>query len=102
MSNLCAGYVMLDQYDKAIDYCDRVLAEKENHWRALSNRALAYIHVDRFDEAAADLALAESIAPSARTVRLVRSMLLDKTDPVAPSIVIDDRRAPDDDEALQP
>jgi len=99
MSNLCAGYIMLEQYEIGLSYCDQVLAENEQHWRSYSNRALAYLKLGRFEETEADLQNAEAIAPNARTVKVVRSMLLDATNPVAPLIVIDDRRqAADDDE----
>jgi len=98
MSNLCAGYIMLEQMDQALEYCDRVLEEDDGYWRGYSNRALAYVMLDRLEEAEQDLQKAEALAPQARTVRIVREMLRDKTDPVAPSIVIDDRRNPEDDE----
>jgi tetratricopeptide (TPR) repeat protein len=98
MSNLCAGYIMLEQLETAISYCDQVLEQNDQHWRAYSNRALAYTKLGRFEEAETDLQKAEELAPSARTVKIVRSMLLDATDPVAPHIVIDDRRQPADDD----
>ena len=99
MSNLCAGYIMLEHYAIALSYCDQVLAENEQHWRSYSNRALAYLKLGRFEDTEADLQKAEAIAPNARTVKVVRSMLLDATNPVAPLIIIDDRRqAADDDE----
>jgi hypothetical protein len=75
-----------------------VLEENDRYWRAYSNRALVFIMLDRLEEAEQDLQKAEAIAPQARNVKIVRSMLRDKTDPVAPSIVIDDRRNPQDDE----
>ena len=99
MSNLCAGYIMLEQYEIGVSYCDEVLARNDQHWRSYSNRALAYLKLGRLEETEADLQKAEAIAPNARTVKVVRSMLLDATNPVAPLIVIDDRRqAADDDE----
>ena len=49
----------------------------------------------RYDEADKALQRAEAIAPNARKVQTVRAMLRDKTDPVAPSVIIDDRRHPD-------
>lgn len=97
-SNACAGYVMLDDPASALPYCDKALDINARHWRALTNRALAYLKLGRFDESALDLRQAEEIAPSARSVKLVRAMFLDATDPVAPHVVVDDRRkAPDDD-----
>lgn len=97
LSNLCAGYILLDQLDTALDYCDRVLEETDRHWRALSNRALIYVKLGRYAEAEADLERAEAIAPKARPVRSVRAMLQDATDPVAPTVIIDDRREPNAD-----
>jgi len=98
LSNLCAGYIMLEQLETALPYCDQVLEQNDTYWRAYSNRALAYIKLGRFEEAELDLQKAEAIAVNARTVKIVRSMLLDATDPVAPQVVIDDRRQPTDDD----
>jgi len=94
MSNLCAGYVMLDDLDAALEYCDRVIEENDNRWKAFSNRALIYVKMQRYEEAELDLQRGEAIAPNARTLRAVRAMLLDAIEPVAPNIVIDDRRQP--------
>lgn len=91
-ANLCAGYVMLAQYETALEYCDRALAVNEHHWRALCNRALAYLRLGRYDEAKADLDLAQSIAPQATALKEARGLLRDATDPVRPSVTIDDRR----------
>jgi tetratricopeptide (TPR) repeat protein len=96
LSNLCAGYIMLQQLETAIEYCELALAENDRHWRAMSNQALALVMLDRYDEAGEALRRAEAIAPGAHTVRTVRSMLRDKTDPVAPRVIIDERRHPDD------
>jgi Flp pilus assembly protein TadD len=94
LSNLCAGYIMLHQLDTALDYCNRVLDETDRHWRAYSNRALIYVKLGRFEDAEADLLRAEAIAPNARPVNSVRALLRDATDPVAPTVIIDDRRDP--------
>jgi tetratricopeptide (TPR) repeat protein len=91
-SNLCAGYFMLREYDTALAYCDEVLAENDEHWRAYSNRALVYVKIGRFEDAEQDLQRGEAIKPSSRTLKAVRRMLLDATNPVSPTIVIDDRR----------
>lgn len=91
-SNLCAGYVMLGDLRTGLEFCDRVIAETDRNWRAYSNRALIYIRMQRFDEADADLKKGEAISPNARTLKAVRAMWRDAVEPVAPSIVIDDRR----------
>ncbi len=96
LSNLCAGYLLLERYDEALAYCDRAIEENENNWRALSNRALIYVYTGRYDEARVDLDRGEAVAPNARSLKEVRGILLDETDPVVPNITIDDRRVTDD------
>jgi tetratricopeptide (TPR) repeat protein len=96
-ANLCAGYALLEQYAVALTYCDAVLQENARNWRALSNRALIYIKLQRFAEADSDLLRGEAINPDARTLQAVRRMYQDATDPVAPNIIIDDRRGSPDD-----
>ncbi|MFQ5609124.1 MAG: tetratricopeptide repeat protein [Woeseiaceae bacterium] len=99
LSNLCAGYLMLEKYGDALGFCNRALEENPRNWRALSNRALTYVNLDRYDDAKADLDLGQEIAPNARSLKEVRGMLRDEVEPVTPNIVIDDRRTvPDDDE----
>ena len=96
-ANLCAGYVLLDQLDTALMYCDRVIEVNDRHWRSYSNRALILVRLGRYAEAERDLGQAEAIAPKATTVKRVRAMLLDAVEPVTPRIEIDDRRqAPED------
>jgi tetratricopeptide (TPR) repeat protein len=93
-SNLCAGYALLGQYERGLSYCDAALADNDRNWRALSNRALIYIKLRRYAEADADLLVGEAISPGSNTIKAVRRMYLDATNPVAPSVVIDDRRDP--------
>jgi tetratricopeptide (TPR) repeat protein len=98
LSNLCAGYLMLNQPDVALGYCDEAVAESDRNWRAYSNRALVYMRMKRFEEAEADVARGQELAPNSRNLKIVKGMLLDETQPVSPSIIIDDRRDATDDE----
>ena len=91
-SNLCAGYALLGRYEVGLKYCNEALAENDQHWRARSNRALIYVKLRRFAEADEDLQVGEKLAPNSNTLQAVRKMYLDATNPVAPSVVIDDRR----------
>ncbi len=93
-ANLCAGYLLLDQLDTALQYCDRVIELSDRHWRSYSNRALIHVRLGRYAEAERDLGFAEAIAPNASTVKRVRALLLDAVEPVTPRIEIDDRRQP--------
>ena len=96
-SNLCAGYTLLEQLDLALEYCNRALSLNDRHWRSYSNRALVLIKQKRYDEAARDLERGFSLSPGSEQLKEVRALLRDATDPVEPNIVIDDRRAEDED-----
>jgi len=91
-SNLCAGYLMLGRPDEALGYCNRAIDADTDNWRAFSNRAILHIQAGRYEEAKADIRRAEAINPRARKLGEVKRMLLDKTDPVVPSISVDDGR----------
>jgi tetratricopeptide (TPR) repeat protein len=92
LSNLCAGYIMLSDLESALKYCNMLLESNERHWRGLNNRALIYVMSEQYEKAEQDLLLGQEINPNARTLKVVKSMLLDATDPVSPNIIIDDRK----------
>ncbi len=93
LSNLCAGYLMLEDLDKALFYCNEALAINDQNWRVYNNRALIYVLQSRFAEAEADLAMCEELHPHARTTKVVRQLLVHAKNPVAPIITVDDRRS---------
>ena len=99
LSNLCAGYMLLGQFDVSLGYCDRAIAVNDRNWRAYNNRALVYLELKRFDEAEADVTRGQELAPKSKSLKVVKGMLLDETHPVSPNIIIDDRREPADDES---
>jgi tetratricopeptide (TPR) repeat protein len=98
LSNLCAGYVMLERFTEALTYCDMLLSRNEKSWRAYNNRALIYIFTEQYDKAHQDLARAEELNPGARTLMVARTIYLNAVDPLAPEIEIDDSPAGDDDD----
>ena len=98
-SNLCAGLVMLDRLDEALEACDRALELDDEYWRGYSNRALVHLKRQQYAEAERDISRGEALSPNARPLRELRAMYLDAVDPVSPSIIIDDRREAAADEA---
>ncbi len=98
-SNLCAGFVMLERLDEALQACNRALELDDGHWRSYSNRALVYLKQERYAEAERDISMGEQLNPNARTLRTLRAMYRDAVDPVVPSITIDDRRESSGDDA---
>lgn len=99
LSNLCAGYVMARKFETAIEYCDQALEENDRNWRALSNRALARTELGDYELARIDIERGLAIAPKSSKLREVRGWYLDQTEPVAPTITIDDRREQDEEDA---
>ena len=92
LSNLCAGYLRLKEYEVALEYCNQALQINARNWRALSNRALVNIMLEQYTAAERDIDLAEEVAPYARAIKEARAIFLDATQPVSPYIEIDDRR----------
>ena len=93
LSNLCAGYLMLEELDQALRYCNEALEINDQNWRVYNNRALIYVLQRRFDEAESDLAKCDELHPRSRSTKIVRQLLLHAKHPVAPVITIDDRRS---------
>ena len=92
LSNLCAGYLMLEQLDEALQYCNDALALNDKNWRVYNKRAYNYVLQRRFEYAEADLAKCEELHPRSSATKTVRQMLLHAKNPVTPVITVDDRR----------
>lgn len=98
LSNLCAGYIMLENYPEALKYCELLIQRNDQSWRAYNNRAVIYINIAEYEKAHRDLVKGEELNPGARTLRVARAMYLDAVDPVAPEVEVDDRQGdPDED-----
>lgn len=91
LSNLCAGYLQIDQFDEALHYCEILLARNDESWRAYNNRALIYIKTEQWEKARLDLEKGEALNGGAYTLKLARAMYMDALYPVAPEVEIDDR-----------
>jgi len=92
LSNLCAGYTNLGDYESALKYCDILLQRNDKSWRAYNSKALIYIYTRQYEKAEQELVKGEAINPNARTMKIARALYLDATNPVAPEIEVDDRQ----------
>ena len=71
LSNICAGYVGIQEYESALRYCNRALRIDEKNWHAYNNRSLAYLGLGNTAAAQRDLEKGLKINPSARTLKEV-------------------------------
>jgi len=92
LSNLCAGYTNLGDYDSALKYCDILIQRNDQLWRPYNSKALIYITLKQYDKAEEALIKGEALNPGARTMKVARALFLDATQPVTPEIEIDDRK----------
>lgn len=92
LTNLCAGYYMLGELLPALDACNEVVELDPNFWRGYNNRALVLMELGRYEESAADVEKGIELRPYAKKLKLTRAKLLDATNPVEPTVEIDDRR----------
>lgn len=62
-ANLCAGYIALKKYERALESCDRSLAIEGANWRAWQNRAAANLALGRIEDSMRDLERGLAINP---------------------------------------
>jgi len=92
LSNLCAGYTNLGDYETALKYCDMLLQRNDKMWRAYNSKALIFIYTKQYKKAEQELIKGEALNLDARTMKIARALYLDATNPVVPEIEIDDRK----------
>jgi tetratricopeptide (TPR) repeat protein len=91
-SNLCAGFLLLEQPQTALEHCNWVLLRDPDHWRSYNNRALVYLAMERFEESEADIKKGQELNPRSEKLKEVKGIYLDTVEPVDEKIIIDDRR----------
>lgn len=101
-ANLCAGFLMINQPEEALVHCNWVLERDSLHWRTYNNRALVYMRLKRFDESEEDIRKGQELRPNSKTLKIVKGMYLDETEPVTPKIEIDERRNPSQEHGDEP
>ncbi len=75
LSNLCAGYVGLKEFDTAIVYCNRSLALDPGNWRALQNRAAAHAGIGQINQALRDVEHGLELNPGSDSLKLTLSIV---------------------------
>ena len=91
-ANLCAGFLLVAQYETALEHCNWVIERDPDHWRTYNNRALVYLRMGRLEESDADIRKGQALNPKSENLKEVKGMYLDEVDPVQEQITIDERR----------
>ncbi len=68
-ANLCAGYVLLHQYDEALVHCNTSITLDPSNWRAYNNRAAVFSARSLYDQAIEDIRSAMKLAPNAEVLQ---------------------------------
>jgi tetratricopeptide (TPR) repeat protein len=75
LSNLCAGYVALGDYDRALESCDEALKLDAGNWRTYNNRAGALMGKGRLDEALHDVEAGLALNPIGVTLQKMETLV---------------------------
>ena len=78
LSNLCAGYIGLRQFELALKNCDDALAINDNSWRTWNNRAAAHLGKGMYDAALRDVESGLERAPQSFTLKKTRAIVLER------------------------
>lgn len=63
LANLCAGFVGLKEYQRAIEHCDQSLAIANDNWRTWQNRAAANLGLGKVEDSLRDIQRGLQINP---------------------------------------
>jgi regulator of sirC expression with transglutaminase-like and TPR domain len=78
LSNLCAGFVGVRQYDTALEKCNEALKIEANNWRTWNNRAAAYLGKGMYDAALRDVESGLEHQPESSTLKKTRKIVLER------------------------
>lgn len=79
-ANLCAGFLLLNQPETALQHCNWVLDIDPSHWRTYNNRALVYLRLQRLEESQADILKGQELNPRSRHLKEVQGLYLEALD----------------------
>ncbi|MBT76852.1 MAG: tetratricopeptide repeat protein [Gammaproteobacteria bacterium] len=74
-SNVCAGYIGLRQFAKALETCDKALDLNDRNWRIYNNRALALLNAGRIVAAREDIKKGFALNPGSSTLAKVANLI---------------------------
>jgi tetratricopeptide (TPR) repeat protein len=76
LANLCAGFVALKQYKRALEHCDQSIALSADNWRTWQNRAAANLALGKIEESMSDIQRGLQLNPDSdalqKTLAIVR------------------------------
>lgn len=78
LSNLCAGFGGLRQFERALKNCDEALAINDANWRTWNNRAAVHVGLGLYDAALRDVEAGLQRAPASGTLKKTRAIVLER------------------------
>jgi tetratricopeptide (TPR) repeat protein len=69
LANLCAGFVALKKYQRALEHCDQSIALVNDNWRTWQNRAAANLGLGKIEESLHDIQRGLQINPDSDSLQ---------------------------------
>jgi tetratricopeptide (TPR) repeat protein len=69
LANLCAGFVGLKQYKRALEHCDQSIAIADDNWRTWQNRAAAHLGLGKIEESLQDIQRGLQLNPDSEALQ---------------------------------
>lgn len=78
LANLCAGYAALNQFAKALEFCDQSIDVMDTNWRAWQNRAACHLGLEKTEEALQDIQRGLQLNPDSDALQKTLSIARDQ------------------------
>jgi tetratricopeptide (TPR) repeat protein len=78
LANLCAGFVALKKYQRALENCDQSIALVNDNWRTWQNRAAANLGLGKVEESLRDIQRGLQINPDSDALQKTLAIARDQ------------------------
>ncbi len=78
LANLCAGFVALKLYQRALEHCDQSIALVNDNWRTWQNRAAAHLGLGKIEESLHDIQRGLQLNPDSDSLQKTLAIARDQ------------------------
>ena len=78
LANLCAAHAALEQFEKALGFCNESIAIDDGNWQTWQNRAACHLGLGKIDESLQDLQRGLAINPDSDALQKTLAIARDR------------------------